>query len=66
MEKGREAGRERGEKGDMLCRAPLWCSGRGCLSGPMMRHPSPLRYQPSNRSSIEQSLFGAREGGVKK
>jgi hypothetical protein len=24
----------------------VWCGGRGCLCGPMMRHPFLLKYQP--------------------
>ena len=35
------------------------CGGRGCLGGPMLRHPFPLNYQPYNGYSMEYNLFRA-------
>jgi hypothetical protein len=38
------------------------CGGRGCLSGPMLRHPFPLRDQPYDNIVQNRVYSGHREG----
>ena len=42
----------------MFYRAQYSAVEGGTSAGSMPRHPSPLRYQPKARYSIEQSLYG--------
>lgn len=52
---------------DMFCKVWYGVAGGGALAGPVLKHPSPLRYQSQNRielySSLEQSLFGSMGRG---
>jgi hypothetical protein len=40
------------ERKNMFGGCVVRCGGRGCLCGPMLRHPLPLRDQPQDNDGI--------------
>jgi hypothetical protein len=46
----------------MFDRGKVWCGGKGCLSGPMLRYPFPLRDQPHDAIVQKRVYSGHGEG----
>jgi hypothetical protein len=53
----------------MFCGGAVWCGGRRCLCGAMLRHPLPLRDQPQDSGGVrggggqEKRVGAERVGG---
>jgi hypothetical protein len=40
----------------------VWCGGRGCLCGPMLGHPFPLKYQLQEGIVQNRAYLGHGKG----
>ena len=50
----------------MIGGGAIWCGGRGCLCGSMLRHPFPLRDQPLDDGIVWTRVYSGHERGVKR